>query len=817
MARLGIEVTARNQAAGVLGQLDRQLRGLGSATGGLLGTVAAFATGGLVLQGLNTVGRAVKGLGADALTGAMDLQSGLAMFETVSNATAEQMEAVREKAVELGADMTLPATSAGNAAEAMLELGKAGLSVNDVLGASQGTLQLAAAGALTEAEAAEITANALNAFGLAGSEATRIANLLAGAANASSAEVYDVAASLQMSSAVAAQAGVPIEDLVTAISQLANAGIKGSDAGTSLKTMLLSLMAPSGEAAQAMETLGISLRDAQGNLLPLPELIEEFSTKLAVGAKQMVEVGGATGAQAKELKSYETKIRSAREAIEKYNAGVQGTTLSEKVRTTRIAELNGQIAFYQQKHDELAATIPGVTTATVELTKAEQDAALKTIFGTDAIRAANIVLMDGAEAHDTMAAAVGRDGAAAELAGARMTGLKGAFEGVKSQIETLGLVAAEPLLEPLETGFRALADALGSPAVQAAMENAGKWIGEGLGAAMERLGPALATAAEKLPGFLETVSGIVQIFQTGKPPLQDWESIVQIFQSGGQPLGDWEAFQRILNETFGPETGEKIGTASQLLMGIVNIFQGGEPLGNWETFQRVLNETFGPETGEKIGQVSVALSVVRDWIGTHLPGAIAESQTQFEMLRDDLLGASGEAARIASEYAAGFRDTIGTIKASPAWEAVTGFFSSVAGAIESANSALSSFISRINQAKSASQNFGGIIGGVQANTMNLPGTPGYVPPNAGSPTYGRTNATGTLFAPGGLSLVGEAGPELVMLPRGSRVYSAGETREIQREQQRGITNNVTVYATVGSQVDVTALAYKVADEIRRRQ
>lgn len=210
-----------------------------------------------------------------------DYQQSLNLFQAATQATKEQMDAAAAAAKVLGADLTLPATSAGDAAKAMTELAKGGLSAEQAIAAAKGTLQLAAAAGIEEARAAEIATNALNSFNLKASETGRVADLLAAAANASSAEIGDVAASLQQSSAAAAALNIPIESLVSAIGLMANAGIKGSDAGTSLKTAMLALSAPTQEAANEMERLGIAAFTSDGQMRPLRDVIGQFSTAFA--------------------------------------------------------------------------------------------------------------------------------------------------------------------------------------------------------------------------------------------------------------------------------------------------------------------------------------------------------------------------------------------------------------------------------------------------------------------------------------------------------------------------------------------------------
>jgi len=401
--------------------------------GGVLKNAISVALGGLIETGFRKVTEGIVSIGKQALDVGMDYQSSLNMFQAVSGATGDQMLRVAKLAKELGADMSLPATSAGNAAEAMTELAKAGLSVEDVLAAAKGTLQLAAAGNLSEARSAEIAANALNSFKLKGSDANRVANLLAAAANASSGEVTDMADSLQMVSAVAAASGIPIQNVVAMISEMANSGIQGSDAGTSLKQMFLSLQAPTKAASNTLNDLGIKVYDSSGNMRDMAVLIAEFSNKL----------GG--------------------------------------------------------------------------LTQEQRSTALATIFGSDAIRAANIVLAGGVDSYNKMLTAVTEAGAASELAGARMKGLKGALEGLKSQWETSLLTLAEPLLEPLDRAVRALADK--APTL---LDPVLKGIGEGLGGFVTRLTAAFEKGG--LDGLWQQIQSEVQ---TGWdtiiwPKLKEW-------------------------------------------------------------------------------------------------------------------------------------------------------------------------------------------------------------------------------------------------------------------------------------------------------
>lgn len=314
----------------------------------------------------------IVGMGVAAVRVAADYEQTMNVLRATTGATAQEMAAIGRLAQQLGADLWLPGTSAKDAAEAMLEMSKAGMSLSDTMAAARGVLQMSAAAQMSNAEAAELTANALNAFRLPGSEAGRVADLLAGASKSASGSIRDMGYALQMSAAVAAQAGVPIEDLTTAIAMMANAGILGSDAGTSIKTMLLRLMAPTGEAARLMAQLGISTYDAWGRFKGLRPLIGEFSQTLG--------------------------------------------TMNE----------------------------------------AQRNAALATIFGTDAIRAANVVLMQGVGAWDALQSQVTQAGVAAQLSAAQNQGLNGALDALRSAVESLALAMA-PWLNMLAGAIRLLA------------------------------------------------------------------------------------------------------------------------------------------------------------------------------------------------------------------------------------------------------------------------------------------------------------------------------------------------------------------------
>lgn len=249
--------------------LPRTIDGL---SGSALAAVSAIGAATLALAGLNSA--------AQALGSVANYEQSLNVLQATAGATDAEMVKVGDTAKALGADLTLPATSAQGAAQAMIALSQQGLTLNDAMAAAKGTLQLAAAGMITEGEAATYTASALNEFGLKGVQANEVADMLAASVGAAGSGVVQTGQAIQQAGASFAAAGIPLADLVTSIDMMSKAGIKGSDAGTSLKAMLRALQAPTDNARSVMQQLGISIYDASGAMKPYRDIISNVTGAL---------------------------------------------------------------------------------------------------------------------------------------------------------------------------------------------------------------------------------------------------------------------------------------------------------------------------------------------------------------------------------------------------------------------------------------------------------------------------------------------------------------------------------------------------------
>jgi TP901 family phage tail tape measure protein len=260
--------------AGLAGA-QKEIQKTESAFGGL-GNAAGTAAKGIAL-GVTAMGAGIAAFGGMALNAAAEFEQAMSDIKAVSGATGEEIKALDALAMKLGKDTVF---SAKEAANGISELVKGGVGIEDILnGAAEAALNLASAGGVGLADAAEIASNSMAMFGLKGQDMAMVADMVAGAANASSLSVMDFKYSLQMAGAVARTVGLSFEDTATAIALLGKEGLKGSDAGTSLKTMFLNLTPSTKKAFGTMEALGIITRetgnrffDATGKVKGLAEI-----------------------------------------------------------------------------------------------------------------------------------------------------------------------------------------------------------------------------------------------------------------------------------------------------------------------------------------------------------------------------------------------------------------------------------------------------------------------------------------------------------------------------------------------------------------
>jgi TP901 family phage tail tape measure protein len=206
-------------------------------------------------------------------------ESTLLNIRASTGATSAQIDQIKASSMAMSQALGVGPTEA---AQGMLELLKAGMSLDAVLGgAGKTAMEFAKVGEMDVAQASVVMSDAMNVFKVSSDVA---ANALSSAADASSTSIAQMSEAFSMSSAVAGKAGLSIQDLSATLAILANNGVKGSDAGTSVKTMLMRLMAPAEDAAEAMAGVGLSVRSFvnqdTGKMLPMIEVVGKLNEAL---------------------------------------------------------------------------------------------------------------------------------------------------------------------------------------------------------------------------------------------------------------------------------------------------------------------------------------------------------------------------------------------------------------------------------------------------------------------------------------------------------------------------------------------------------
>lgn len=416
--------------------LEKMLGAAGLSMGNL-GKAAAIGVGGALVAGF-----------AVAVKSAATFEKQLSAIEAVSGANASQMDQMREKALQLGADTSF---SASEAASAMEELVKAGLSVEEVLGgAADAAVSLAAAGGLGIAEAATIASNAMNQFNLQASQLPGVADTIAGAANASAIDVTDLGMSLKQVGAVANLAGLSFEDTATAIALMGNAGIKGSDAGTSLKTMLQNLQPQTQKQIDLFNQLGITTEDgsnrffdAQGNVKSYAQVAGVLGEALeGMGAKQKLAtletmfgtdairaaaIAADEGAKGVRTMAEEMGKMTAADVAAKRMDNLAGSfeELGGSIETAFIRAGSSSLVVIRSIVDSLTSGVNAATNFGVSLAE-KAGPGLDALGGT--VMNIIAIIKDMASAFD---------GAGSSIAGLALDGLIGIFNAVASVLETV--------------------------------------------------------------------------------------------------------------------------------------------------------------------------------------------------------------------------------------------------------------------------------------------------------------------------------------------------------------------------------------------
>lgn len=562
-----------------------------------------FATIGKVNQQIGKIGKSMVSAGgkmagvgigmaapiAAAVKQGANFESTLLAIKASTGATSDEIDAIKASAMDMSKALGVGPTQA---TKGMLELLKAGMKVDQVLGgAGKAALEFASVGEMDVSQAAVVMSDAMNVFKVS---ADKAANSMSSAADASSTSITQMAEAFSMSSAVAGLANQSIDDLSATLAILANNGVKGSDAGTSVKTMLMRLMAPADDAAAALSQVGLStksFRGADGKIRPMVEIISTLNQAMqgldqtakddvfrrifgadAIRAASILSTAGVGG-----FEDMRTQMGSAMSVGDKFKtmmSGLAGVGMRVMAALERLAiAISGAVA------PALAAIGPLVIGFINGLTK---------FVATNQGAVTGFV---------KLAAALVGVGSAIVGIGYAMQALSGTVSVVAKSFGFLAAVASPIGLIAIAIGAAGIAAYQFKDEIGAAFSSVGSYAADAAGVIGETFGPAIADATAVFGDLYSTASttfaGIYDAIVAGdlsKAMDVLWAGLVAGWLRGVEALMSYvDPFVSLLQDTFtvlGAEiyktwdamwvnVGNGLNTAGAYLFGVFdNIING---------------------------------------------------------------------------------------------------------------------------------------------------------------------------------------------------------------------------------------------------
>jgi len=599
-----------------------------------ISTVSALSTG---AGALTTAGAVIAGAGVvmaggilTAVNAAAEFERKLDFFAAVSGATQKEYDAIRQKAIQLGADTIY---SANQIADSFVELSKSGVSTKDILdGIGQAVANLGASTDMPLADAAKSLTTILNTFGISADEAVKVVDRLAGAANASSIDVGDLITTMTYAGASAKTAGISFEDVNNAIALLGERGIKGSKAGTGLRQMFDKLLAPTNKGADALRTLGIVTEDGtnklltmSGGLKPIPQLLDILNGSLAgLSTSDKMDILG----QIFPITSLPTILNlldGGSAALARMNDEV-GKTTALDVASQRLDNLSGDIEILRGNLDTLFISsgssfqgfARGIVQAVTDMVQAFIDMPQWVQTAAFALTGIGGAALIGVGSFGMLAGSILNIIGLATRAGPALTALAGILPKIALGIRAIMTAAIGSPLGILISIIITLTAALALFFTQTEM---GRQLWAQLMAAIQ---PMIDAALPALQNLLTVVGGaLVQAFQTAVPFVMNLLTVV------GGALGN--AFQNALPFIMSLATtvGNFLGSALQTIIPIIgNVISALAPfiqaiIGVATSILQYLSP-IGDSVSSSIGRIAEAFAPVIATVVSELMPALVE-------------------------------------------------------------------------------------------------------------------------------------------------------------------------------------------------
>lgn len=447
-------------------ETEESLKSLENEVGSGSAKLAQISTeAGKIGENLTTAGEkmlpvtaAITGLGTAAVKTAADFDSSMSNVQAISGASAEDMDKLRERAREMGAQTKFSAKEAG---DAMGYMAMAGWDAQQMYDGLPGIMNLAAASGEDLATTSDIVTDALTAFGMKAEDSSHFADVLAQASSSANTNVGLMGETFKYIAPVAGALGYSAEDAAVAIGLMANSGIKASQAGTQLRSSLTNMIKPSKDVGDAMEKWGFYATEAATSIDQSKidkQMVRVQKASLAAEKAQQkyndaVSKYGADSTEASNaaatLEIKQTELANANETLSQLQ---EGTTANVRLYNKALQNEDGSMKSLRETMDFLRETMGGMT-------EAEQTQAATAIFGKEAMSGMLAIINSSDEDYQKLIKNIDNcDGAAENMAETMQDNLSGQITALQSALQELAIAFGEILMPYIRKAVSVIQD-----------------------------------------------------------------------------------------------------------------------------------------------------------------------------------------------------------------------------------------------------------------------------------------------------------------------------------------------------------------------
>lgn len=554
---------------------------------------------GAILAGTAT---AIGAIGAASVKVGSDFEASMSKVAAISGATGDDLKALTDKAKEMGATTKF---SASESADALQYMAMAGWKTEDMLNGLEGIMNLAAASGEDLATTSDIVTDALTAFGLSTEDSTHFADVLAQASSNANTNVGMMGETFKYVAPVAGALGYTAEDTALAIGLMANSGIKASQAGTSLRSIMSRMAKPTKEVQGAMDKLGVSLTDSNGNMKSLNEVMGDLRNGFAgLSEAEAAEMAAALGGQ-EAMSGLLAIVNASDDDFDKLSDAIYSCDgAAKRMADTMNDNLQGQItilksgleglgiSLYENMEAPLKEVVKEAQNMVQQLQDAFNNGGLDEVVSTVGDIFAQIVEKAASAAPDLI-------DVASDMIQSFLTGINNNLPEIASAgvdiVTSLGSALIENTGLLWSTGVALLAEVLSGLAdnMPQLVESAKDALSQ-FGSALVEYAPSIGESAAKIVSYLASavIENLPQIIEVGK-------QIVQGFIAGiEQEFPGLGAFLSGLFDGFASTLAPIAQTVVDALSNIFSALDGADP----ETMEAL---------GKAIGTIAASIAALK--------------------------------------------------------------------------------------------------------------------------------------------------------------------------------------------------------------